>query len=187
MLLSTVEQVAEAMLARRRRLKRFETRSVVAKKRQDPEVRLRAFERQAEQHRDRTARQHSLSDAHTSGEGPVAPFHGQPTHTAAIQHMDDVVSLALGSSSEHAPYQYQQPIVRAWGTPDSSQAGSPVHRAEQYGPSTENSSRGAVTAIKTQRGPGGRARGVLLHAQSFNLDTTADRVQTERQAPRRTS
>jgi hypothetical protein len=199
-------QVAEAMLARRRRLRRFETRSAAVKKRSDPVVRFQAFAKQAGiQTATTTTAAATISDSSANGSSadsgsitlaPPATVQQQQqqqrrSHVSATNAVYQLASTG-GSETESAngytasgytasgytALPLQRPLQRAWGTPDTADT------ASQFDVHTTAAQQAAASSVKSSSIGRGRARGAMLHAQTFDLDRSAAVLERERTAQR---
>jgi hypothetical protein len=195
-----VLQVAEAMLARRRRLRRFETRSAAVKKRADPVVRFQAFATQAGIHTTTTTAAATTSDSSAYGSSSDHSSITPAPPATVQQHQQQRRLYATASTSGTAVYQLastggsetesangymngytvqtlQGPLQRAWGTPDTADT------ASQFDVHT-TTVQAAASTVKSSSTGRGRARGAMLHAQTFDLDMSAAVLERERTAQR---
>jgi hypothetical protein len=200
------------MLARRRRLRRFETRSAAVKKRADPVVRFQAFAKQAGIHTTATTKAAATSsnDSANGSSGdhdsmtPAPPatvqqqqqqqqqrrsYNNATTTGAAVYQLASTGGSETESANGYTTNSYttnsytgptlQRPLQRAWGTPDTADTASQfdVHTTAVV----QQADSSGVKSSSTGRG---RARGAMLHAQTFDLDMSAAVLERERTAQR---
>jgi hypothetical protein len=203
-------QVAEAMLARRRRLRRFETRSAAVKKRADPVVRFQAFAKQAGIHTTATTKAAATSsnDSANGSSGdhdsmtPAPPatvqqhqqqrrsYNNATTAGTTVYQLASTGGSETESANGYTTNSYttnsytgptlQRPLQRAWETPDTADTASQfdVHTTAVV------QQAAASSGVKSSSTGRGRARGAMLHAQTFDLDMSAAVLERERTAQR---